>query len=282
MNFRIARTALLCNFAKERAEKTHKWRNVHQQNKNVGKGGRYFGAVSSILQVDFAHCFICKNSKSWTRRRLSVWNTYFECQTRRNTRKCSKWSDALNVPILAGLLTLFAYQQYNILLRIKYKTIRTTSIELLQTCTQKKRNNCCVRSTNFVLCGSNDFLCTYIIWLWLVKCVVRLLPKGVECLWGVGGLTVGEKFWKTSCKLFNLSCSVLNQLHLNFALKTSHNVLSNWMQVQTMRFKNHCFGMNEWMSLLADWMMDKRANFSVWTAAQQKLDHKEMRTRHDI
>lgn len=71
--------------------------------------------------------------------------------------------------------------------------------------------------------------------------------------------------WRTSCELFNLSCSVLNQLHLN-CFENDMNASAN------NAFRESLFW-NEWMNELVD---GQRAN-SFWAAT--KTGSKGMHTR---
>lgn len=146
----------------------------------------------------------------------------------------------------------FAHQQIYVITH-KIQNIWTTSIESLQMHT-KNANNCCARTVHCV-----DFS-MYIIWLWLEKWILLF----VFCQRVPFGLAV---------RVENGKCEERPASYLTFHVQFSINCIwialrTIWMQVQTMRFENHCFGMNGWMS----WLMDKEP---ILFERQQKVDQKE-------
>lgn len=138
------------------------------------------------------------------------------------------------------------------LLRIKYKTFERPPLNRFR-CTQRTRT-----IVVLVLCTALTFRCILFDFGWKNEFFALSFAKGCLSGWK-------WKIWKTSCELFNLSCSVLNQLHLNCFENDTNASANN-------AFQESLFW-NEWMNELVD---GQRAN-SFWAAT--KTGSKWMHTR---
>lgn len=151
--------------------------------------------------------------------------------------------------------SILLHTSKSMLLRIKYKTFESLQMHT------KNANNCCARTA----CSVQQRLFMCIIWLWLVKWILLF----VFCQRVPFGLVVqsGEyKMRPASYLTFHVQFSI-NCIWI--ALKRYVCLLSEWMQAQTMRFKSHCFGMNEW----AGWWTKSQFFFRAATKTGSKGMH---------
>lgn len=187
----------------------------------------------------------------------SCLNAYSECQTRRIPEfqmvQCSTLASWF---FCIPAIYIFIYIN-------KCRKHRTTSIEFCFIFAEQEK---LLYFVLYALC-STDFPCR--LFDFDLKCILLNFSLFVFCtravaFWGGHGWLAVESHYASL--YFNLSYSVLNQVHLNIKC-----VLNHWMQAQTMRLKNHCFGMNEF----AGWMADCWWTKSQFFEQQQKRDQKK-------